>query len=156
MATQNTNDQVLIISTIDTVPDLSQAITGTLSTNGINVVGDGTTTKFTTEFNNGDWLFNGTNQVNRIDQIYSDNIMYLIAPFDVDLPIFTPAHRVPASRTQQMGITANGTGATVNGMALTSGQSINYGSDLDSDRTLNPMVLNGTAATLTVIKGLQG
>lgn len=154
---QNTNDQVNIYNSIDTAPDRYIVKTGSLSTKGINVIGDGSTTAFTTDFVEGDWLFDITGgQVNRIDQIYSDQLMYLIAPFDTDLPIFTTPKRVPASRTQQMGITSNGSGATVNGQTLLAGVSVNFGSDLDSNSTVNPVVINASSANVTVNKGLKG
>jgi hypothetical protein len=130
-------------------------MTGTVTTAAGQAIIQGTATLFTTEFAVGDYLFNGTNEVRKITSIYSDTLMYVDYAFTNPL-VGALVKRVQGSRSQQGGLLAVANGAIWNGITFTAGESQNWGSDLDSNRVIDPIVVDGTGGTVRSQKGQQG
>lgn len=155
MATNYNNAQSYSYTTVDCFPDLKQLKSGTVSQAASTAIIIGVGTLFTTEFLVGDYIFNNSNEVRKITSIYSDTLMYTDYPFTVALA-GAALYRVPASRTQQGGLLAVANGAIWNGITFTAGESQNWGSDLDSNRVIDPIVVDGTVGTVRSQKGQQG
>lgn len=156
MATNYTNAQPVLYTTLDTAPDKFSVKTGSCSVVGNVVFGDGATTLFLTECVEGGYFFNGTDEVRQIKTISSNVLMYLDYAFTVNLPVFTPVRFVRGSRYQQVGCLAVGNGAIVNGVTLLGGTSVNFGGELDSVCTVDPLIIDGRVGSVLVTKGAQG
>jgi hypothetical protein len=142
-------------TTVDTFPNRFVLKTGVVSTVAGQAIIQGTGTLFTSEFVVGDYLFNGTDEVRRVTSIYSDTLMYVDYAFTNPL-VGALVKRVQGSRSQQGGLLAVSNGAIWNGITFTAGESQNWGSDLDSNRVIDPIVVDGTGGTVRSQKGQQG
>lgn len=155
MATNYNNSGSDSYTTVDVFPNRFVLKTGAASTVAGQSIIQGTGTLFTSEFVVGDYLFNGTDEVRKITSIYSDTLMYVDYAFTNPLA-GALVKRVQGSRTQQGGLLAVANGAIWNGITFTAGESQNWGSDLDSSRVIDPIVVDGTGGAVRAMKGQQG
>ena len=93
------------LTTLDTLP-LSSAATGTMSSDFTTKWVFGVGTAFESEFNDGDWIFDTTNnQIARIDRVISDTEIYLVDGFEIDVPAPIAFKKVEQSRAREISIT---------------------------------------------------
>ena len=74
MANYTNNQTGTINNTVNTLP-ISKTGTGTITSNGNAFIGVGT--KFTKELRAGSWIFNGTNEIVRVNFVFDDLLCYV-------------------------------------------------------------------------------
>jgi hypothetical protein len=110
------------LTTLDTLP-LSSAATGTMSSDFTTKWVFGVGTAFESEFNDGDWIFDTTNnQIARIDRVISDTEIYLVDGFEIDVPAPIAFKKVEQSRAREISITnVGGSDTTIDGVTFKAG-----------------------------------
>lgn len=111
------------LSAVDTLP-LSSAATGTMSSDNTTKWVFGVGTLFESEFVDGDWIFDTTNnQLARIDRVISDTEIYLKDAFDTNVPVAIPFKKVAQSRAREISVTnIGGSDTTIDGATFKAGQ----------------------------------
>lgn len=143
----NTNYYVIAASTIDTVPAASSALTGTISSAGVQITGSGTA--FLTELQVGDFIFEYTTnkEVRQIASISSDTELSLTSEFTST--VSNKAYkRTRGTVYNRIEFEVAGANATINNVAAATGQK---GVFENSNRRLDPIVVeNGLTTTVKI------
>ena len=84
MASAQNDDNLTYTGDINTAPDKYSVKTGIYSSVGKICTGNAATL-FTTELAERGWLFNGSNEVRQIERIVSDNVLYLLSAFILEV-----------------------------------------------------------------------
>lgn len=165
MATQYTNDQTDLYTTIDTAPDRYITKTGSISSTGMIVTGIGTL--FTTEIGGGSnqvglptlisgefgYLFNGTDEVRKIKSVVSDTLLVLENGFTSNL-IASLVKFVPQPKAIQTSYLNQTAGNTVNGVAIPANGFSGFGFTSPTEFVVDPIIINGSTGNGIIITKL--
>lgn len=151
------NTNYLPITAKQTLPT-NVAGTGTLSTEGINVVGDGTL--FLSEMQVGSWLVDLTqNEIRKVVRVDSDTSAVLDVAFSSDLAALTAVDVIPSSslgvKAISVGIKSGLADGEIDGEVFSNGYDITFSKDSNqatSQRDLiDPIIVDGTGTTIISI-----
>lgn len=154
MATNLTNNQTgQLDNEVQTVP-LSATGTGTVSTQGIAIIGSGTA--FKTELRTGSYLFNGSDEIRRVRYVETDTLAYLEDAFTADLSSDALLF-VDSKKAQTKSISAlmplGESGATVNGTDMIEGVPVTFEKTGNSHYGrvdfVNPIIVDATSSVVT-------
>ncbi len=149
---KNSNSE--IISTLRTVPANSTK-TGTIETDGKNVIGTGTA--FTTEVKVGDWLCSlSASEIRKIVNIEDDTNMYLEEGFTADLAALSTIVTCPISPYKEISYLNVGSGTgKIDGLNVAQGEYGCWGKTslaIDSRKDfVDPIIVDGTSSNIKIL-----
>lgn len=149
-----TNTVIDLFNTLDTYPR-NALKTGTMSSNGNVVTGNGTA--FKTELDVGQFLYNGTDEIRRIDDIESDTRLTIRLAFTV--PMAAAAVRaVKPGKVRQLSVLAvSGTPSVMGAtgwVPLAEGESVTWSDYLIQGNECDPVLIDA-AGTITHVVALK-
>lgn len=146
------NSNFYLLGAKDTVP-ASTTETGTIDTNGINVIGTGTL--FKSELKTGAWLVSlAQDEVRKIMNIRDDGFMTIDSPFTADLAALT-ALVVCRSRAKLVSITnVGGAPGAVDGVSIEIGETVSFpksSKNPDGKDFIDPLIVEPSGTTIKVL-----
>lgn len=135
------------LTATDTVPR-SSSLTGTVTSYTTSRVIEGSGTKFLSEVNGADWIYDSSNgEIRQVDYVVSDTEIILVTPFATG---FTGASvKVAKGDKRQISIAAKGGDITIidgedNTSAITDGSSLTP--EANTHKRVNPIIVQATSA----------
>lgn len=161
MATNNTNAKLIAYAgDINTAPDKFTTLTGTMTVNGIFVLGAGSL--FLTEIDGilspvgqpskveqDGWLFNGVDEVRQIEEVIDNTHLVLKSPFTLNIVAGRTIRYVRPSRTKQMSFVLISGTVMVDNVALAVGEGSGWGDTAPRNiRTIEPIVVDSSGGVV--------
>lgn len=144
------------LTTLDTIP-LSLTATGTMSSDFTTkwVIGIGTA--FLSEFKDGDWVFDTTNnQIARIDRVISDTEIHLEDAFEANIAAPIAFKKVAQSRTREISVTnVGGVDTTIDGVTFKANLSKSWEEHMMYNGTqrdfVDPVIVDGATSACSYL-----